>query len=292
MIDIKGQIDKCIELEFKPRLNTGMHPSSAAHDCKRKLWLDFRNVKLEKFDGRKLRIFETGNIYESRVISYINKLNEWKVTDAQRRIEIGVIRGNIDGILESNGTKYVLEVKSSAQKYFSKLSKSNVKEAFLSHYIQVQIYMKALDIKKAIYLCVNKNTDEIYQEIIDLDEAQAGMYINRISEIAHLKEIPEKISENPSYFVCKMCPHTKFCHEGSQILPTCRGCLNFELKENTANCSFHSKTIPISFQHKKQDGVLCKGFEVREDLKFNFPEADRLESEINKYFGSDAKRIV
>ena len=291
MISLKKDIDQSIELSHKERLNTGMHPSSAAYECKKRLWLDFRNTKQEKFSGRKLRLFETGHVYESRIISYINNLPHCEVVDSQKRVQEGIIRGNIDGIVLVSGNKYLLEIKTSAQKYFVKLPKVGVKEAFIKHYIQMQIYMHLLGLKKAIYICVNKNTDEIYEEVLDFDEAQAKMYIHRIREIAHLDTVPDKISENPAYFLCKQCPYQKFCHEGEQITPTCRGCKNFSLKDDTAHCSSFEKAIPIEFQHKKQDGIICKSFEVHPDLKYSDSKFDELERDISKYFGSGASRV-
>lgn len=292
MIKLSEEINKIIELDQDTRLNTGMHPSAAATDCKRCLWLKFRNVKKERFDGRRLRIFETGNIYESRIISYINNLNNWEVRDCQKSIESGIVRGNIDGIAVNNGIKYLLEIKTSAQRYFSKLLKSGVKEAFIKHYIQIQIYMMLLGLKKTIYLCVNKNTDEIYEEIVELDESQANMYIHRIKEIAYEDSIPDKISENPAYFICKSCPYHKFCHEGEQIMPTCRGCESFYLEDDKGKCRSFERFIPIEFQHKKQNGLLCKRFTVHPDLKYSDCKIDKLESDIKKYFGDESKRVL
>jgi hypothetical protein len=104
--------------------------------------------------------------------------------------------------------------------------------------------------------------------------------------------MPAMISQNPAYYVCKMCDHYKFCHEKTQIVPTCRGCINFAVKDGVGYCRKFEKPIPIEFQHKRQTGTECKEFCVHPDMKHNSSEFDKVEEEVSALFGSGVKRII
>lgn len=292
MISLKEDMDLFIQSTSSERQSSFMHPSSAASECRRKLWLDFRNVFQEKKSASQLKRFQTGKVYEARIVGLINQMSNWKIRDCQKEIKIGITKGFIDGIVVHSNIEYLLEIKSLKEKYYNQLVKKGIKEYSTVYYAQVQIYMRETGLKKCIFIVVNKNNDEFYEEIIDYDEAAASMYVKRLEQIAYVNEIPAMVSQNPTYFGCKMCDHYKFCHEKTQIVPTCRACVNFTVKDNVGYCNEYQKPIPIEFQHKRQTGTECKSFCIHPDLKHASTELDKIEKEVTALFGSGVKRII
>ena len=48
--------------------------SEIGYECERRLWLSFRWAASESFDGRILRLFETGNLAEQRFIDNLQAI--------------------------------------------------------------------------------------------------------------------------------------------------------------------------------------------------------------------------
>lgn len=147
-----------------------------------------------------------------------------------------------------------LECKTHNEKSFSELKRKGVQQAKPVHYIQMQQYMHHLECEWALYIAVNKNTDEIYVEIV-MRVAQVGeMYTDRAAKVIDLKQPPARITEDPSWFECRFCPHRGPCHYGEKVDVNCRSCAYAEpVADGEWRCGLFKGIIPKDFIPKGCD---------------------------------------
>jgi hypothetical protein len=118
----------------------------------------------------------------------------------------------------------VLEFKTHGEKSFSKLQKEGLVICKPEHYVQMQIYMRKMGYSYGLYMAVNKNTDEIYAEIITIDTLIADQYLDRAKQIIQIREEPKRLNESPGYFECRFCDMKDICHNGAEVAMNCRTC--------------------------------------------------------------------
>jgi hypothetical protein len=206
-------------------------------NCLRHLWYSFRWASHHKFDGRLLRLFERGHREEAWIVEELRALG-WEVQDVdpdtgeQRRFAYfgghfgGSIDGAVLGVLEAPKTWHLLEVKTSNDKRFKLLQKEGVAKAQPGHHAQMQIYMHALGLTRALYVCVNKNDDYVYTERVRYDREFAEAILRKAEGVIAAAEPLSKINEDPAWFECKLCDHRPICHlEQVELLErNCRTC--------------------------------------------------------------------
>jgi hypothetical protein len=211
--------------------------SRIGEDCERALWLDFRWASRATHTGRMLRLFETGELEEKRLVANLRRIGVTVLefdpdTGKQWRLEAlgGHFGGSMDavvhGLPESPKAWHVCEFKTHNAKSFRGLEKG-VQHSKPSHWYQMQIYMHLAGIDRALYLAKNKDTDEIYQERVKRDEAAALRLIEKARRIIFAARPPQRISEDPTSYLCRFCSHHDLCH-GREKLPelSCRTCIH------------------------------------------------------------------
>lgn len=213
--------------EHRPHLGA----SVIGHECSRHLWLHFRWAKVPVWDGRVLRMFDTGKREESRVLDELRGIGAQVWADdgtAQFRVSAlgGHFGGSMDAVIQlpTDTEPCVLEIKTHNAKSFADLKKSGVAKSKPQHWTQMQVYMHLAELNKALYFAVNKDTDEIYTEDVAYDWAAAERIINKAQHILTATEPPSKISEDPSWFACKWCSYYDFCHGTELPDVNCRTC--------------------------------------------------------------------
>jgi hypothetical protein len=117
----------------------------------------------------------------------------------------------------------LLEVKTHNDNSFKKL-KNGVLLEFRTHYIQMQVYMYKMNLQHALYAAVNKNTDQLHMEIVDLNMELAMQYIDRAGAIIRQDTPPPRISDSPGWYQCRICNFYNICHEGEIMRVSCRLC--------------------------------------------------------------------
>jgi hypothetical protein len=230
--------------------------------CERQLWYTFRWVDSKKFNGRMLRLFETGNLAESRFVANLRRIGvqvhdvtpdgkQWRVTDLGGHFA-GSMDGAAVGLPEAPKTWHVLEFKTHGDKSFTELVKKTARVAKPEHYAQMQVYMGYTGMERAFYMAVNKNTDELYAERVDFDPVEFAKLKARAERVIRAAEPPLKVSEDPSWFVCKMCDFHAHCHGEAAPAVNCRTCAHStpEMDGNARwSCSHHNESqIPIAGQ--------------------------------------------
>lgn len=242
---------------FRPHLGASL----IGHECTRYLWMMFRWCEPSKFPGRMLRLFETGNREEPRLIENLRRIgvevhdrdvdgNQWRVSAVGGHFG-GSLDGMADNLPEAPRTRHVLEFKTSGDSAFKQMKKDRVQKSKPRHYAQMQIYMGLTGNHRAMYLMVNKNTDEIYQERIEFDDAYFMRLLARAESIIDAAEPPPRCSNDPSWYICKQCDMSALCHGDQVPVVNCRTCAHStpELDGNGRwTCAKHIVDIPVEQQ--------------------------------------------
>lgn len=239
----------------KPRQYLGW--SQIGRSCERELWLAFRFAFNPKFDGRMLRLFDTGFREEARIISELRDIGytvECIDRSTGKQIAVsslgGHFRGHVDAVVtgfpEDPKTKHLMDVKTIKTKKFDELLKSSMKKMYPAYWAQAHGYMGKLGLKKAVYIFVCKDDDRIHLESFDFDQTVFDKYEKRAEAIIFSDRMPPPISTDPSWYECKMCTAHDLCHVSKLTKNVnCRTCANSTAeRDGTWSCAHYDATIP------------------------------------------------
>ena len=243
------QPNKTVELIYSTYTNSPPRPhlgaSQIGAQCERALWYSYHHCKLPNFSGRMLRLFESGFREESRIIMNLRSagLQVWDRGDDGNQIRFemfgGKFAGSIDGMVlgipEAPKTEHLLEIKTANDKSFKQMLKNGVEHSKHQHYCQMQVYMGALDLKRALYIVVNKNTDEIYTERCEFHKPTYDLLINKAERIV-TSDAPLERFES---FECKWCEYQKICNWEEMPRVCCRTCCHWGRCETEEVCDMH-----------------------------------------------------
>ena len=160
------------------------------------------------------------------------------------------------GVPGAEKTRHVAEFKTHNAKSFADLVKNGVEKSKPEHFAQMQVYMLGTEIDRALYVAVCKDNDEIYTERVELNREFAEKAVERGKRIALADRMPEPISADPSWFVCKFCDAHAFCHDKQPTKHVnCRTCAHSTaMEDSTWRCERHdADDIPLDFQRKGCD---------------------------------------
>lgn len=237
-------------------------------DCERKLWNIFRWLKAEKFTGRMLRLFQRGHIEEKRFVEYLVGIGAQVVEfqpDADgnqdkgaQQYRISAVMGHFGGSLDGQimlPLKYLVpfamlsEYKTKGTgPGFKKLVKNGVKLEAPVHYSQMCMYGRHYNYKYGLYMCVNKNDDDLHIEIVELDFKLGAQLEEKAEYIITSQRPPAGVSQNPAFFKCKMCTFNQICFGTEEIERNCRSCRNAKPIEGAQwHCDVHGSVIPKDF---------------------------------------------
>ena len=243
------QPNKTVELIYSTYTNSPPRPhlgaSQIGNPCERALWYSFHHCKLPAFSGRMLRLFETGQREEERIIRNLRAagLQVWDRGDDGNQIRFemfgGKFAGSIDGMVvgipEAPKTPHLLEIKTANDKSFKQMLKNGVEHSKHQHYCQMQVYMGALELKRALYIVVNKNTDEIYTERLEFDNRVYQSLLEKAERIV-TSDAPLERFES---FECKWCEYQKICEWEEMPHICCRTCAHWGRCETEEVCERH-----------------------------------------------------
>ena len=222
--------------------------------CERALWYDFRWTTKARFEGRVLRLFETGNREEERLVRNLRRTGATVLevdpeTGRQYRVQAhgGHFGGSLDGVaihlLEAPKAWHVLEFKTHSNKSFTDLVAKKVRESKPQHFAQMQIYMHLMGMNRAMYLAVNKDTDDLYVQRVEADVAYTEQLLEKARRIIFAPTPLPRISEEPSWYQCRLCDHADVCHGPRAAEINCRTCLHSTPVEGGWHCDRHQKPL-------------------------------------------------
>lgn len=212
-----------------------MGASGIGKDCARAIWYSFRWFTRPHFEGRIIRLFNRGHLEEARFIALLLSIGiqvyqqdengkQFRISDAG-----GHFGGSGDGVGVGipdipEGMACLLEFKTHGDKSFVDLVKQGVQASKFEHYVQMNTYMRKMNLVVALYGAVNKNTDEIYLEIVPIDTIVGDQFVDRAKQLVFMPQPPKKLNDSPGWFACKYCDHKPVCHLGKEPERNCRTC--------------------------------------------------------------------
>ena len=211
--------------------------SIIGHKCERYIWLTWRWALKPTFPGRVLRMFDTGSREESRLVAELRGIGaevwdtnpetgqQWRVSAFNGHFS-GALDGVAKGLPEAPKTPAVLEFKTHNNKSFNDLVKKRVKESKPQHYAQMTGYMGLMDIDRALYMAVNKDTDDVYVEWVHFDADEFARIMDRARRLIEATTPPWRISTDKDFFECKYCSFWNHCHGGQVAEANCRTCVH------------------------------------------------------------------
>lgn len=214
--------------------------SEAGHKCERYLWLKFRWALPASFTPQRLRLLDTGNREERRVIAELKRIGYHVVdkdpeTNRQFFVSLGHVGGMLDGkvtgVVEAPKTEHLLELKSINQKGMDRLQQRSLKSAKPEYWAQCQVYMHLAGLERTLFVAVCKNDDSIYVERVKRDDAKARELTDRVVAITKEPAPPAKKNEEfpPCVYTSKdgtrwPCDFYDLCHGKQTPARTCRTC--------------------------------------------------------------------
>lgn len=243
------------DAEARPYLGA----SVLGESCSRRLWLGFRWAGAERFDGRMLRLFDTGHREEARVLDELRALG-LEVWDRDEngeqygvRAHGGHFRGHADAIVrglpEAPATAHLVDVKTINAKKYAELKKHGFAKTFPRYMAQAQAYMGLLELERAAFIFVVKDTDEIHVERFAFDESLFDALMEKAGRVIFAAEPPPGVSTDPDWWECKTCPFFDHCHGTAAPAVSCRTCAHVTpMPDGTWRCELHDKTLSVAEQ--------------------------------------------
>ena len=231
---IPNQLDAYRHTPIDDPFRSHLGASMIGRKCERELWYGFHWSTIKRFDGRILRLFNTGHLAEAKFLAMLESIGcvIYQVNEdgTQYRMDGhgGHYGGSLDGVVTNlpdwpNGP-VLAEFKTHGDKSFAKLQKEGVRSAKPEHVAQMQQYMAAYQLPIGIYMAINKNDEMLYTELIHFEEEQAGQDYAKAGRIIASDAPPKRISNSPGWLACKFCDHHAICHLDAPVAVNCRTC--------------------------------------------------------------------
>ena len=170
-------------------------------------------------DGRTLRIFETGHVIEGLLATWMKAAGFDLVTldpgtGEQLGFTDGPLAGHADGIIVGGpklGFAYPIlwEAKGVSDRSWSDLVKNGLRASKPIYYGQVSLYMAYLDLPACLFTALNKNSSEIYHELVPADPAEAQRLVDLAVSIVR-GWLPPRFSAEPTRY-CAFCEFRDTC---------------------------------------------------------------------------------
>jgi hypothetical protein len=204
--------------------------------CNRALQFEYTKTPKDKnqnFSGKILRIFQAGHVFEELAIKWLRDAGFELITNKANSEQFGFsvangkIKGHIDGVITSAPNELNLkfpmlwECKSLNNKSWNDTVKKGLvisKPIYAAQIAIYQAYMESSipDISRnpALFTAINKDTAELYFELIPFDKSFAQSLSDKAVKILTATEAGEllpRISSDSSYFECRFCPWQERC---------------------------------------------------------------------------------
>lgn len=259
---IKVEIDAyCIKaFDDGPRSHLGA--SMIGAECNRALWYSFRWVHYVVHSARMQRLFNRGHLEELRFNGYLRGIGGeiHDVDEAGKQFRVAAAQGHFGGSTDGKNQfsfpdlgfaipPMLSEFKTSGTgAKFKELCDKGVKIAKPQHYTQMCVYGKGFGLLYALYICTNKNDDDLHVEVVELDWRVADDAVRKAEDIIAAPRPPVKLSQSPTHFVCKQCDFLGQCHEDKPYAKNCRSCVSAIPVANAEwHCKLYGQNIPKEY---------------------------------------------
>ena len=193
------------------------HPSQLLDGCARLMTYDLMGVepsdKVMKPIGAELqRTFDVGtwyHIYMQNILYQIGLLEQAEVPVINKE---KYLNGKADGVFKEEvfGKKVVLEIKTMNNWNFTKA----IFKPFKKHEFQASLYARELGAEAVLYLYINKDTSEIREFLMPINEEQLNIAdIKMNSVLLHIKDgtLPARSCSDKFCDNALGCPFASLC---------------------------------------------------------------------------------
>ena len=218
---------------------TYLGASRLGHACERALQFEFAGAPKDEgadFGGQTLRIFEIGHQLEDLAIRWLRAAGIDLYTRKGNRpdgeqfgfsVAGGRIRGHVDGIIADAPaalglrTPALWECKTMNAKNWRACVKDGVtvsKPVYAAQIAIYQAYMEAtvpgISAAPALFTAINKDTAELYHELVPFDAALAQRMSDRAVRILQATDAGDllpRIAASRDFFECRFCSYAERC---------------------------------------------------------------------------------
>jgi len=191
-----------------------IHPSTFHKDCYRRVYYELSGVEPTEeiiHDPRLQRIFDVGKFWHSYVQSRLFKTGRLVGAEVPVRHKGLMIDGRADGILDFDGARVLLEIKTMFGMGFNRL-----KKPMEDHVYQSSVYAKILGLEQILILYINKDTCEFKEFLMEpnqdyYSEVVEGIY--EIKECLRTVTVPERICSDKYCSRAHGCNYKTHCFE-------------------------------------------------------------------------------
>ena len=240
-----------------PRPHLGA--SEIGKPCDRDLWYGFRWASAKKFPGRVKRLLNRGKREEDLILEELRAIGVevYEVDpDTKQQHQFSAHGGHFGGSCDAIGRGFpeapktwaVAEFKTHNAKSFGELVKHGVGRAKPEHYAQMMVYMGLADLDRAIYISINKDTDDVYSEWIHFDKKVFDALMQRAKKVIDSETPLERVMDDPTWFQCKWCNNFGVCHENQVPQKNCRTCAYSTPIDGGWHCGLYERPLPYSEQ--------------------------------------------
>ena len=127
------------------------------------------------------------------------------------------MKGHVDGIIEDGPVPlpYPLlwEHKGMKHSKWTETDRQGVKKVYPVYWFQMQTYMAYMDFTHTLFTAYNTDTSELLVELVPFNQADAQWATDRAVRVLQAKspeELP-RVSNDPSFHLCKWCPFSDRC---------------------------------------------------------------------------------
>ena len=264
--------------------------SQIGDPCARKLWHGFRHAMPRTFPASSYRAIQDGHRGEAVMIDWLRRLpgiDLWTSDPDAPDSQIGFaavaghFRGHVDGVIsglyQSPKTPHVWEMKVCNETKFNKLVKliaQHGEKAALLHwdeiyYAQAQIYMQQLELTRHYLTVATPGNRQLVSCRTAYRATDAKALLKKAETIITAERPPMKLSDNPSWYVCKFCDYHTLCHGQAMPAVNCRTCAHSTARLNEAQpwtCELNQPAI-------NGDQTGCDHHAFHPDLLVNHAQA-------------------
>ena len=201
--------------------------SSIGDECIRKVQLQYMQ-KDQKVSAKQIRTFDIGHCLEDLVIKWLRTAGFDLKTRNEKGEQFGFsaadgkFAGHVDGLIYNFPKEFpdkttgvcLLEIKTMNHKSWNDTQKRGVLVSKPVYYSQVQLYMVYMELDRCLFVALNKDSSDLYFEVIPFDPGMAQKYSDRAVQIIKATENNELlpcVSGDSSFFLCKMCGFRDHC---------------------------------------------------------------------------------
>ncbi|MDD3030534.1 MAG: hypothetical protein PHS57_09745 [Alphaproteobacteria bacterium] len=226
---INARIDEAMvarNKKQKPRAYLG--GSRVGEPCARRLVYEYLHAPMDEgkdFDGRILRVFDAGHKFEDLSVAWLRltgfdlRTNKKDGSQFGFSAANGKLAGHIDGVIVAGPDVGIIwpalwEHKALNTKSWNDLVKHGLQVSKPVYFGQVQLYMAYMELSVALFTALNKDTEELYHEIVPFDPAEAQALSDKAVSVIRAAECGEllpRIAAASDFYLCRMCPYAERC---------------------------------------------------------------------------------